>query len=372
MRVGGFHLTYCTNIHAGEEWQEVREAIALVLPRVRRHLGATGPFGIGLRLSASAAASLSAPDALAEFQRFLAENDHYVFTINGFPYGAFHRERVKEQVYLPDWRDARRVSYSNQLADILAALLPADIPTGSVSTVPGAFKPHLNGPADVEAVAQGIRAHAQHLERLESRTGRRIRLALEPEPSCLLETVEETCEFFDKYLADAHVRRFVGVCVDTCHMAVEFEDPSRLLTTFANAGVDVVKVQISSALDVSPANVGALRPFAEDTYLHQVVARHGESFRRFVDLPDALAKPAADDDDWRVHFHVPLFLEHLGALATTQPFVSAFLTALCANPVCDQLEVETYTWDVLPAEYRTVDVAEAIARELAWVRSQLA
>ena len=371
MRVGGFHLTYCTNIHAGEEWADVRGAIALVLPRVRRHLGATGPFGIGLRLSASAAAALSVPETLAEFQRFLADNDHYVFTINGFPYGAFHRGRVKEQVYLPDWRDPRRLAYSNQLADILATLLPADMETGSVSTVPGAFKPHIKGLADVDAVARGIREHADHLERLESRTGRRIRLALEPEPSCLLETVEETCEFFNKYLADAPVRRYIGVCVDTCHMAVEFEDPSCVLTTFAKAGVDVVKMQISSALDVSAKEIGALRPFAEDTYLHQVVAKHGNSLERFVDLPDALAH-AGVNDAWRVHFHVPLFLEHLGALATTQPFVAAFLTALRANPICDQLEVETYTWDVLPAEHRTLDVAEAIARELDWVRRQLA
>lgn len=371
MQVGKFHLTYCTNIHAGEEWAEVRAAIADVLPRVRRHLNTSAPFGIGLRLSASAAASLSAPDALAEFQQFLAEHAYYVFTINGFPYGAFHRARVKEQVYLPDWRDARRVAYSNQLADILATLLPADIPTGSVSTVPGAFKPHLKGPADVEAVARGIREHAAHLERLEARTGRHIRLALEPEPSCLLETADETCEFFDKYLADARVRRYVGVCLDTCHMAVEFEDPAELLTTFARAGVDLAKVQISSALDVRASDVDALRPFAEDTYLHQVVARDGDSLRRFVDLPDALGT-SPKSDDWRVHFHVPLFLEHLGALATTQPFVSAFLAALSANPVCDQLEVETYTWDVLPAEHRTLDVAEAIARELDWVRSQIA
>jgi sugar phosphate isomerase/epimerase len=376
MRVGNFHLTYCTNIHAGESWPDVRAAIGDVLPRVRRRLGVDGPFGIGLRLSADAAATLAAPPALAEFRHFLQAHDHYVFTINGFPFGAFHRERVKEQVYLPDWRDVRRVEYSNQLAEILASLLPDDIATGSVSTVPGAFKPHLDGPADVEAVARGIRAHAAFLDDVESRTGRRIRLALEPEPSCLLETVDETCAFFDRYLADARVRRYVGVCVDTCHMAVAYEDPSELLDTLTRAGIDIVKVQISSALDVTPADVDALRPFAEDTYLHQVVARHGATpehlarLERFVDLPDALAAPAAHTD-WRVHFHVPLFLERLGALSTTQRFVSSFLDALRANPVCDQLEVETYTWDVLPAEHRTLDVADAIARELAWVRAAL-
>jgi len=372
MRVGAFHLTYCTNIHAGEEWSEVRTAIADVVPRVRRHLGADGPFGIGLRLSANAGRSLAQPAALSDFKQFLADTGTYVFTINGFPYGAFHRQRVKDQVYLPDWRDPARLAYSNQLADILAAILPSEIESGSVSTVPGAFKAHLKDSADVEEIARGIRSHAAHLRDLESRTGRWIRLALEPEPSCLLETVGETCEFFDKYLNDADVRRYIGVCVDTCHMAVEFEDPARLLDQLKAAGIDVVKVQISSALDVSSANIAALRPFAEDTYLHQVVSRRRDSFERFSDLPDALATASAKDEEWRVHFHVPLFLKQLGELATTQPFVSELLKALRRSGACDQLEVETYTWDVLPPEHRKIDVAESIARELAWVRTELA
>ena len=374
MRVGGFHLTYCSNIHAGENWPDVRSALATVLPQVRARMGVDGPFAIGLRLSADAGAALAHPSALAEFQQFLAAHQHYVFTINGFPYGAFHGQRVKEQVYLPDWRDSRRVAYSNQLASILAALLPDDVPSGSVSTVPGAFKAHLSGAADVEAVAAGIREHARYLRTLRERTGRVIRLALEPEPACLLETVEETIEFFDRYLGDRDVREHVGVCVDTCHMAVEYEEAAAVIERFDEAGISIPKVQISSALDVAgPEAIAALSAFAEDTYLHQVVMRASQQLSRFVDLPEALAQ-AGDRvrDEWRVHFHVPLFLERLGALRTTQPFVQAFLRALRARPVCDQLEVETYTWDVLPDEHRRVDVATAIARELAWVREQLA
>lgn len=374
MRVGRFHLTYCSNIHAGESWPDVRSALATVLPNVRAELHETGPFAIGLRLSAAAAASLSHAPTLAEFREYLDRDRHYVFTINGFPYGAFHGQRVKEQVYLPDWRDARRVTYSNQLAEILAALLPEDIATGSVSTVPGAFKAHLSGSADIEAVARGIREHARFLRALRERTGRVIRLALEPEPACLLETVDETCEFFDRYLGDADVREHVGVCVDTCHMAVEYEDPAEVIHRFTTAGVTIAKVQISSALDVSGTEaIAALSAFAEDTYLHQVVTRAMGELSRFTDLPAALAHAdARAKDEWRVHFHVPLFLERLGALRTTQPFVQSFLRALNAAPVCDQLEVETYTWDVLPEAHRRVDVSTAIARELAWVRDQLA
>lgn len=373
MRVGRFHLTYCSNIHAGESWPEVRTALAAVLPRVQSPLGETGPFAIGLRLSAAAGEDLAKPLALEAFKQFLADSGHYVFTINGFPYGAFHGQRVKEQVYLPDWRDPRRVTYSNQLADILAALLPEDMPNGSVSTVPGAFKAHLSGAADVEAVARGIREHARFLRDLRDRTGRTIRLALEPEPACLLETVDETRDFFDRYLGDRDVREHVGVCVDTCHMAVEYEDPAEVINRLVAADITIAKVQISSALDVVGTEaIDALSAFAEDTYLHQVVTRATAELSHFTDLPDALADAGARSlDEWRVHFHVPLFLERLGALRTTQPFVQDFLRALRANPVCDQLEVETYTWDVLPEAHRRVDVATAIARELAWVRDQL-
>jgi hypothetical protein len=374
MRVGGFHLTYCSNIHAGEGWPDVRTALGSVLPQVRRHLNWPGPFAIGLRLSAEAGEALAQPAAREEFRRFLTASQHYVFTINGFPYGAFHGQRVKEQVYLPDWRDPRRVAYTNQLASILADLMPDDLPGGSVSTVPGAFKAHLTGPADIEAVAQGIREHARFLHALRERTGRVVRLALEPEPACLLETVAETCDFFDRYLGDRDVREHVGVCVDTCHMAVEFEDPADVISRFTDAGITIAKVQISSALDVSGREaIGALSAFAEDTYLHQVVTRATQELSRFSDLPEALAHAGARSrEEWRVHFHVPLFLERLGVLRTTQPFVRAFLKALRAAPVCDQLEVETYTWDVLPEEHRRVDMATAIARELEWVREQLA
>lgn len=374
MRVGGFHLTYCSNIHAGESWTDVRAALSSVLPQVRAHLDVSGPLAIGLRLSAAAGETLTHPSALEEFQEFLSANRHYVFTINGFPYGAFHGQRVKEQVYLPDWRDPRRVAYTNQLASILAALMPEDLPSGSVSTVPGAFKAHLTGPADVEAVARGIREHARFLRALRDRTGRVVRLALEPEPACLLETVAETCDFFDRYLDDRAVREHVGVCVDTCHMAVEYEDPADVMSRLADANITIAKVQISSALDVSGREaIDALSAFAEDTYLHQVVTRATQELSRFADLPDALAHAGARSrDEWRVHFHVPLFLERLGVLRTTQPFVEAFLRTLRDTPLCDQLEVETYTWDVLPEEHRRVDVATAIARELAWVRAQLA
>jgi sugar phosphate isomerase/epimerase len=384
MRVGRFHLTYCSNIHPGETWHEVSAALADALPRVRALLNVDGPLAIGLRLSARAAETLASGDALDRFRDFLAAGDYYVPTINGFPYGAFHGERVKERVYLPDWRDPARVAYTNRLATLLAELL-RDRPDmeGSVSTAPGAFRAHVRTADDVRSIADGIHRHADHLRQIHDATGRTITLAIEPEPACYIETVDDVIVFFRDYLADADIRRFVGVCFDACHMAVEYEEPIQALGRLDAAGIRICKFQISSALRVEAGRRDALAPalgrFADDTYLHQVVERSAHGLTRYTDLPDALqahsGAASPDAGEWRVHYHVPIFLGTLGDLETTQPDLVALLDALKAAPPSSGrsscLEVETYTWDVLPPEHRNVDVCTAIARELTWVRSRL-
>jgi hypothetical protein len=390
-----FHLTYCSNIHPGESWQDVSDVLRASLPRVRALMRFEGPFAIGLRLSAAAAAALEAPAALAAFQAFLAAGDYYVPTINGFPYGAFHGRRVKERVYLPDWRDPARLEYSNRLARILAALLDGrrDI-VGSVSTVPGAFRREVRSAADEDAIASNILRHAGELALIRRRTGMTITLALEPEPACLLETVADAIAFFERSLFNAgriervaaevrqdltedDVRRHVGICLDACHMAVEFEDPGAAIAALRRAGVRVCKVQVSSALRLADGDsvslTNALTPFAEDTYLHQVVERTRDGFAKYTDLPEALSavSPSAGGREWRVHFHVPIFLATIDTFDTTQPYLAALLDLLKRDDVCPYFEVETYTWDVLPPEHRTGDVCTAIARELTWARTTL-
>ena len=375
----GVHLTYCTNIHAGESWPEVREVLARHVTAVRRAVAPDADFGVGLRLSAAAAAALAAPGEIDALRSFLRENRLYVFTINGFPYGAFHGARVKQKVYLPDWRDDARLTYSNQLAELLAALLPDGVP-GSVSTLPGAFKPDVR-PGDEARMAERLLAHAALLSAIEARTGKHIMLALEPEPCCHLETVAETIAFFERWLGQA--RRHIGVCFDACHMAVEYEEPAAALAALAAAGITVAKVQVSAGLVVEhaggAAELAALGRFAEDVYLHQVVERAGGGeLRRWVDLPEALAEAAAAAPgvarEWRVHFHVPLHRERLGAFRSTQAYLADTLRAVKHSGVCRQLEVETYTWDVLPPEHRGVGDASGlagvdsdIAHELRWV-----
>jgi sugar phosphate isomerase/epimerase len=393
----GVHLTYCSNIHPGESWAEVRANFDRHVVAVRDRLRPEGEFGIGLRLSARAAAELSERAALEEFRQFLSRERMYVFTLNGFPYGTFHGARVKEDVYLPDWRDPERLRYTNLLADLLADLLPAELAQieGSVSTVPGAFKPALSGVEDVALMVEHLLRHVAHLVALRKRSGRLVALALEPEPHCFLETIAEVIAFFERDLhgteavqrmmaltgldraaAGRALHDHLGVCLDLCHAAVEFEDARECVRQLDRAAIRIHKMQISAGLRLPTLDreaLAALERFDDPVYLHQVVERGPDGIVRFADLPEALASldGATANREWRVHFHVPIFLDRLAPFASTQSFIREVLAIHRARPVSAHLEVETYTWGVLPEPFRSGTVDEAVARELAWVRTEL-
>jgi sugar phosphate isomerase/epimerase len=385
------HLTYCTNIHAGEPLEEVMAGLAKHLPAIKAAVAKDRPLGVGLRLGHQAAEGLRDPAALAALERFLAEGGYYVFTINGFPYGAFHGRAVKEDAYRPDWSEPERLAYTDHLADILGALLPAG-QEGSVSTVPCTFKPWAEG--RLEAITENLIRHVAHLVGISRKTGQAIALALEPEPYCHLETVDEAAAFFKERLfaragvarlaalaglgaaeAEAAMRRHIGVCYDVCHAAVEFEDPGASIARLRADGIRIGKLQLSSALRVASFDERSARhlaAFAEPVYLHQVVQKANGALRRFVDLPQALAAAGgAAGAEWRVHFHVPVFLEQMTHFGTTQAFLAEILRLHREDPISAHLEVETYTWDVLPEAYRKADLSSAIARELNWVKGQL-
>lgn len=389
---GGAHLTYCSNIHPGETWDEVEASLHRHLPAIKQRVAPGRAFGVGLRLSALAAETLADPVRLARFRDWLAQEDLYVFTLNGFPYGRFHGRPVKEAVYRPDWREPERPAYTRRLAEILAGLLPERLP-GSISTVPGAYQAHLADPDDAGIIALRLADFAIDLHRLEQRTGRHIALALEPEPGCLLETTPETVAFFSERVfgpaavaraarqtglgrgeAEALLRRHLGLCLDACHAAVAFEEPAAVLAQLRAADIAIHKLQLSAGLRVDrpgPAERAALAAFAEDVYLHQTRARRDGEVRRYADLPDALADPAAAEE-WRIHYHVPLWAERLELFATTADWLEALLDLHRRQPVSFHLEVETYTWSVLPENHRRLDIAEAIAQELRWALGRLA
>jgi sugar phosphate isomerase/epimerase len=378
----GLHLAYCTNVHRGDSWPETFATLERHTDAVRRRVAPHEPYAIGLRLGARAAHELSAPDTLRAFRQWLDAHDSYVFTVNGFPYGSFHGTRVKEQVYAPDWATAERLAYTRRLFDLLVELVPPDVP-GSVSTVPVSFKGFERDADHRAAVFANLAACARHVEALAERTGRDLSLGLEPEPLCVLETSAETLAFFDAWdAADRDAprwRRVVGVNYDCCHLAVEFEDAKAALGALAAAGVRLSKLHLSSALRVTPDAAGrqALEAFVEPTYLHQVVAGHpdtGEVYRRYVDLPDALADTAAigDDEEWRVHFHVPLHASPGAPFLDTRDHLEEALDWLAAAPsACAHLEMETYTWEVLPPALR-IGIEDQLVAEYAWTLDALA
>ena len=393
---GATHLTYCTNVHPGEHWPEVRRNLETHVTAVKALVSPAQPFGVGLWLSADACRSLGDEAALRELQGVLQANDLYVFTLNGFPFGAFHRGPVKQRVYEPDWRDDRRRAYSDALSDLLAALLPNGV-DGSISSLPGGFGPAIRTLADEAAIADQLLRHAAHLHAVYERTGKRITLALEPEPCCFLETIDQTVAFFARHIQTTHavrrvreltgtsaagaaelLERHLGVCLDACHAAVEFEHARDVVDKLRAAAIRVAKVQLSSGLRIADVGEDAqalLAPYLDPVYLHQVVQSRGGELTRYLDLPEALSAlrrdPGGAAREWRIHFHVPIFIERLQRLDSTQAFLRELLALQRAQPISEHLEVETYTWDVLPDEARPSALSEAVARELRFCMAQL-
>jgi hypothetical protein len=323
------------------------------------------------------------PETLVAFQRWLDRHNCYVFTINGFPFGRFHGARVKEQVYLPDWTDSRRLDYTNRLFDLLAQLAPPGL-EGSVSTLPGSFKEFIRAPEQVAQIRANLWRCIEHIARLSERTGRKLHLGVEPEPLGLFENSVETAEFFDQlreeHPGDSRLDEHLGVNYDTCHFAVEYEEPSGALARLAAHRIRLSKIHISNALAVSPdpSTLEQLKTFAEDVYLHQVIVRDGgRPLKRFKDLDLALGNSNAidpsPDKEWRIHFHVPLQSELGGSLRTTAGHILGLLDLLKRQPrLCSHLEMETYTWAVLPEPLKTKDVTDQLGAEYDWTLERLA
>jgi hypothetical protein len=391
---GTAHLSYCTNIHAGENWRDIRASLDEYVPAIKAALTPQQPMGIGLRLSGEAAAEARTPQSLEKFRDQLTALGAYVFTINAFPFGPFHGVRVKEDVYLPDWRSAARVAFTADSAAVLAAVLPDGV-DGSISTVPGMFKSNARPDGAVTAIVANMITAIADLIDVERHTGKRIALALEPEPCCFLETTDESITFFegtllrpdaldllgrltgvDRPQAEMLLRQHLGICYDACHGSVEFEDIPAALDRLLAKGILIPKIQLSAAMRVPEMTsdlIRAVKRYDDGVYLHQSVVRRDAMLTRFVDLPDAVAAfgEGKASGEWRIHCHVPVFLSDLGEIGSTCADLVATLVALRERPRSSHLEVETYTWDVLPEELRTGSKSADIAREVAFCRKVL-
>ncbi len=390
MHLGSHHLTYCLNVHPGESWDETFANIRTHALAVRDAVAPSRRFGLGLRISAQAADELlTTPEAMDAFKQFLDAENCYAFTINGFPFGQFHETSVKHKVYQPDWREQARVDYTLKLVGILATLLPEGV-SGSISTVPCSYKSWITTEADVRAMVENLCEVAVVCDRLLTRMGRHITIALEPEPDCYLETTADAIAFFagplremgiahlteryglDAEQAEAVLQKHIGLCFDTSHQAVEFEDLAASVNALVDAGVTIAKFHLSAALEVSGDATAALDSFVEPVYLHQTKVRSADgTVTSYPDLPDALAAGAIDEaETWRVHFHMPLFWAGDGVLRSTQALLADAMSAIIAAG-CEHLEIETYTFGVLPEFMAATDLPAALAEEYRWVLAQM-
>ncbi len=395
------HLTYCTNIHTGENWQEHFAALQQNFPAIKNEVSPNAPMGIGLRLSNIASLELVKKEELESFHQWLNKNQAYVFTMNGFPYGGFHHTRVKDQVHAPDWTTRERVDYTRRLFDILTKLLPGDM-DGGVSTSPLSYRYWFDTAEELalakETATQNILEITAHLIDIYRATGKRLHLDIEPEPDGILETGAEFIEWFQKDLltagtkqiaatfsvseneAQKMIKRHVTLCYDICHFAIGYEPHAEVINHLEQIGIKVGKIQISAALKALMPNDTSYRlsikeaftKFNEPTYLHQVVAlKNDPGFLRYPDLPQALEdveNPSVKE--WRAHFHVPVFEKDFGLLQSTQSDICEVLNIHKKNMITPHLEVETYTWDVIP-EALKLPLQKSISRELQWVADQL-
>ncbi|MCX4406663.1 MULTISPECIES: metabolite traffic protein EboE [unclassified Streptomyces] len=369
------HLAYCTNVHPAETLDGVLAQLRDHCEPVRRRLG-RDRLGIGLWLAKDAAHALvTDPSALRGLRTELERRGLEVVTLNGFPYEGFGAEEVKYRVYQPDWADPRRLAHTTDLARVLAQLLPDDVTEGSISTLPLAWRTAYDQER-ATAAHTALTTLAERLDALQELTGRSLRIGLEPEPGC---TVETTRDALAPLTAIGHDR--IGICVDTCHLATSFEDPHTALDALTQARVPLVKSQLSAALHAEhphlPEVRAALAAFDEPRFLHQTRTRTAAGLRGTDDLGEALAGDALPDaSPWRAHFHVPLHAAPAAPLTSTLPVLRAALTRLVGgpHPLTRHLEVETYTWQALPPELRPrarAQLTDGIAAELVLARDLL-
>ncbi len=391
-----FHVTYCTNIHPGSNWKQTFQSLKDNLPEIKKNVVNKEAFGLGLRLSNKASEELNNADNLAVFKSWLADNNIYVFTMNGFPYGNFHDEPVKDLVHAPDWTTAERMRYTKRLFEQLEELLPENM-SGGISTSPISYK-HWFKTDDAKETAFkkgaiSLMTIVKQLSQIEKRSGKYLHLDIEPEPDGLIENSDEFILFFESYLiplgvdilkndlaltsieAESLIKRHITICYDVCHFSLAYEEPEDTFRKLETSGITIGKIQVSAALKIifeeeNKENIWkALSVFNEPTYLHQVTQKVGGVVKTYNDLPIVLAQKK-DFKELRAHFHVPIFLEQFGLLHSTQDHILKVISVLKKNAISEHLEIETYTWDVLPQSLKK-DLSESIVREINWLNQRL-
>jgi hypothetical protein len=377
MKIGGKnHLCYSMNVFPEKDWLREDSVIRKKIIDLRREVTGSdsAKFAIGLWFDAATACEFRKGKNLDKLKGWLSENNLYVFTFNAFPYGNFHGRPVKNKVYLPDWTARERLEYTCMVADILAELLPAGI-TGSISTLPGGYKASINSGKQIAKIADNLLTAADYLGKIYLRTGKKIVLGIEPEPDCLWENISDFISFYRKFLfSRIRENKYIGICYDTCHQEVILSRPGQGMRDLIEAGIPLAKIQLSAALKApSIPSKKSLAKFADQVYLHQTgVFEKDGSISRYADLPEAIAK-ADKSRPWLIHFHIPVFSGKLsGGLLTAKSELEEVLAMIKSNSIpCENFEIETYTFSVLPENMRKPGVLKTIKKEYEYINRKV-
>lgn len=398
----GTLLGYCTNVHAGLDSDSILANLRKCALPVRQRLG-QDRLGVGLWFSQMAAKELLEEDRLDRFKQQLQSMGLVPYTINGFPQQDFHQKVVKHRVYEPAWWEPARLQYTRDLIEILDRLLPEGL-SGSISTLPIGWNQRCTDQESRYAqAAANLLLLADELNARYEKTGRRIRIALEPEPGCIFTDNASLRAFYQRYWSTPAIshaqaqraREYLTICHDICHSAVMGENQQEQVLESLSLGIQVGKVQVSSAIRVPWSGLDSvqqhrallqLAQFAEDRYLHQTMVVDSTGQHRLVeDLPELMAQHLEhgalksslplSDREWRIHFHVPIYVQSWGQIESTQSQINAWLDLVKVRPELFlpdvAYEVETYAWGVLPSQLQRLSLDEGIAQEIAWLQSQL-
>lgn len=392
-----YDLTYCSNIYSADTWKDIFINLKKNIPKISSKFSSNKAFGIGLRLSNNAATQLLENDNIITFQQWLNDNNYYVATINGFVYGTFYNTEVKDKVYEPNWTTIERANFNLTLIEILSKLCPKGGDIG-FSTSPLGYKFGLhkkNNESLNDLTVQYLLVLIKKLVDIEKKECKTIHIDFEPEADCLLENIYDVVNFFEKFLltnvafkltkelnvtlneAKSYILKHFRICYDICHQAVQFEDHTKNFEILNTSGIKIGKIQLSSALEINVKKnnlnnlIIDLNKFKDKVYLHQVVIKNLDgSFHKYRDLPEALENfDNSNESFWRIHYHLPIFAEKYNNFFTTSKEIQTVINFLKSSSITSCLEIETYTWEILPEELK-LNLIESIVREYKWIIKQ--
>ncbi len=362
MQIQNCHLTYCLNVHNANNIDEISLAIKEYSLKIKNQICPDQPFGLGLYLSNKASIELEKPNNLNRFKEFLIKHNLYCFTINAFPYGDFFTPNLKTKVYYPDWTSSERLQYSKRVCNIMAELLPDNI-NGSISSIPISYKTNNNSWDKIKQSKKKLNDIALFLQHIELKTGKHIDIAIEPEPDCCIETSQEFIDFYQQL--NNITQQYIGLCFDTCHLAIQYENLTQSLLNLHAANIPINKIQISSALRIDKNfQQNLLHEFYDDKYLHQVKIKTNKNILSFSDLsPDIMQQNTDLWQEMRIHFHLPIYFNGYDNIKTTnnQIDLDFFKTALKIG--VKHFEIETYTFNVLPTNLQNIGLTKSIINE---------